>query len=252
MIGGTASIVTHAGDPWVFRTRPNALNTSRALSTFAVSTLHLTRIALIHLNDAGGMDTDANLRRDLKALGVTPVADESYPYAASDLTAQVLAIKRAGATALISNAAGPDDMLLLAHQMRQVGLHLTWLGNNILASELERQRGGALLYGTYAATDFAAGLSPEAAAFDRAFRAAFHLPGDEVNAYAYDGLNILARVMRRVGSAPQALRAGILAIRDYRGAEGTYNFDRNGDGLHQQIIVQNVQGRLRVIKVLVF
>jgi hypothetical protein len=32
--------------------------------------------------------------------------------------------------------------------------------------------------------------------------------------------------------------------------EGTYNFDRNGDGLRQYTIVQNVRGRLRVIKVI--
>jgi branched-chain amino acid transport system substrate-binding protein len=65
-------------------------------------------------------------------------------------------------------------------------------------------------------------------------------------------VKILAKVMRKVTRDPQALRQGILAIHGYRGAMGTYNFDRNGDGLHQYTIVQNVNGHLCVIRVLAF
>jgi hypothetical protein len=58
--------------------------------------------------------------------------------------------------------------------------------------------------------------------------------------------------MRKVTTDPQAIRQGNLTIRGYRGATGTYNFDRHGDGLHQYTIVQNVSGHLRVIRVLAF
>jgi branched-chain amino acid transport system substrate-binding protein len=136
--------------------------------------------------------------------------------------------------------------------LHQAGVHLIWLGNPGLASEPTRRLAGALLYGTYAAADYAAGQSPEAGAFDRASRAAFRLPGVHASAYAYDGLQILAMAMRKVGTNPHAIRRGILSIRGYRGVMGTYSFDPNGEGLHQQTIVQNVHGRLRVIKVISF
>jgi branched-chain amino acid transport system substrate-binding protein len=83
-------------------------------------------------------------------------------------------------------------------------------------------------------------------------RATFHLAGNFTSGYGYDAVQILARVMRKVGTAPRAIRQGILAIRGYRGVMGIYNFDRNGDGLRQYTIVQNVNGRLRVVKVLSF
>jgi branched-chain amino acid transport system substrate-binding protein len=58
--------------------------------------------------------------------------------------------------------------------------------------------------------------------------------------------------MRKVGTNPYAIRRGVLGIQGYRGVEGTYNFDHFGDGLHQYTVVQNVQGRLQVVKVLSF
>ena len=252
VIGGTAPITTHEGDRWVFRTRPNQLIEERVLTTFAVSTLHLRRIAIFHGTDTGGTGFEAALLTDLKALGIVPLTNQSFVEKTADLTAQVLAIKKSGATALLSEASFASDFVLLARQMHQVGLHLTWLGTAALPAAETLRGAGALLYGTYAVTDYVPGQSPEAAAFDRYSRAVLHLPGDFASAYAYDGVQILARVMRKVGTAPGAIRRGILNIRGYHGVQGTYNFDRNGDGLRQDTMVQNVQGRLRVVKVLSF
>jgi branched-chain amino acid transport system substrate-binding protein len=251
IIGGSAPTTTHSGDPWVFRTRPNAIYSARAQTTFAVSTLHLSRIALFYNDNTTGKEIHRLQRGDLKALGVTPVTEQAYPVLAHDLTAQVLAIKKSGATALITEGQEPSDYRLLARQMRQVGVHLAWVGDPIVALTAVLP-GATLLRGTYAVTDYIAAQSPEATAFDQALRAAYHIPGGFPEALTYDGLQILARVMRKVGTNPQAIRRGILSIRGYRGVEGTYNFDRNGDGLHQYTVVQNVQGRLRVVKVLSF
>ena len=43
---------------------------------------------------------------------------------------------------------------------------------------------------------------------------------------------------------PEAVRKAILAIRGYKGAEGEYNFDANGDGLHGYNIVRNEKGTI--------
>lgn len=174
------------------------------------------------------------------------------PATASDLTPQVQAIKQSGATALISFSAFPAQYLLLARQVRAAALHLTWLGDPVLSTPLVVQQGGAALYGTYAVVDYVPSQSPEAATFDRSLQAASRLGSNYLAGYVYDGLQILAMVMRKVGTDPRAIRQGILAIQGYRGVMGTYSFDRNGDGLRQENIVQNVQGQLRVIKVLTF
>jgi branched-chain amino acid transport system substrate-binding protein len=218
--------------------------------------LHLTRIAILHATDVGGVGFEAAQLADLKALGIVPLTDQSFTEGGADkppeLTAQVLAIKKSGARALISQAGLAIDCIVLAHQMQQVGLHLTWLGNAALAAAETRHGAGALLYGTYAVTDYVPAQSPQALAFNRYSEATLHLPGDFASGYAYDGVQILAKVMRKVGTDPRAIRHGILAIRGYRGVMGTYNFDKHGDGLRQETVVQNVHGRLHVIKVLSF
>jgi branched-chain amino acid transport system substrate-binding protein len=43
---------------------------------------------------------------------------------------------------------------------------------------------------------------------------------------------------------PEKVRAAILAIKKYEGAEGQYNFDERGDGLHGYNIVKNEKGNI--------
>jgi branched-chain amino acid transport system substrate-binding protein len=41
---------------------------------------------------------------------------------------------------------------------------------------------------------------------------------------------------------PEKIRQAILKVRDYKGAEGTYTFDKNGDGLHGYNLVKIENG----------
>jgi branched-chain amino acid transport system substrate-binding protein len=47
---------------------------------------------------------------------------------------------------------------------------------------------------------------------------------------------------------PQEIREAILSVKGYRGAEGTYDFDQNGDGLRGYNIVKNDNGKIVFIK----
>jgi hypothetical protein len=53
---------------------------------------------------------------------------------------------------------------------------------------------------------------------------------------------------RETVCAPQKIREAILSVKGYVGAEGTYNFDQNGDGLHGYNIVKNDNGKIVFIK----
>jgi branched-chain amino acid transport system substrate-binding protein len=252
IMGGTAPALTHEGDPWVFRTRPNDSYSAKALATFVVKTLHLNKIAVIHSSDAFGEGANTSVLAALKDLGVRPVTDQSYNNHDADLTPQALRIKRSGAQALISYITFDEDGVVLARQMHQLGVHVTWAGSPSLTTVTSRRLGGELLYGTYGVTDFALGQNAASVAFDRVYRAKYHAPADLYAGYVYDGVNILAIAMRKNGTAPDAIRSGILAIKGYEGVEGTYNFDKNGDGLHQYTVVRNVKGTIRIVKVLTF
>ena len=47
---------------------------------------------------------------------------------------------------------------------------------------------------------------------------------------------------------PEAIRKRLLAIKGYKGAEGTYAFDQHGDGLHGYNVVKNDHGKIVFLK----
>ncbi|SFU79763.1 hypothetical protein SAMN05421543_108104 [Alicyclobacillus macrosporangiidus] len=52
----------------------------------------------------------------------------------------------------------------------------------------------------------------------------------------------------RVMTSPDQIRQGLLGTHDYHGAEGVYNFDEHGDGLHGYNVVQVKDGKIVEIK----
>jgi branched-chain amino acid transport system substrate-binding protein len=50
------------------------------------------------------------------------------------------------------------------------------------------------------------------------------------------------------GTEPDKIRSAILGICGWKGVEGTYCFDKNGDGLHGYNVVRNENGRITYIK----
>src|SRR5713226_3410407 len=54
MIGGTDPALTHAGNPWLFRFRPNDTYTVRVMADFGTNTLGKKKWAIVHATDAFG------------------------------------------------------------------------------------------------------------------------------------------------------------------------------------------------------
>ena len=52
------------------------------------------------------------------------------------------------------------------------------------------------------------------------------------------------RSTRPARPSPTKIREAILSIKKFPGAEGEYNFDQNGDGLHGYNIVKNEKGKI--------
>ena len=56
-------------------------------------------------------------------------------------------------------------------------------------------------------------------------------------------IGVLSAAIRKAGSTdPGKIREAILSTKGYKGAEGEYNFDQFGDGLHGYNIVRNEKG----------
>jgi branched-chain amino acid transport system substrate-binding protein len=249
MIGGTDPQLTHMGNPWLFRFRPNDTYSARVIADYGVKTLDKKKWAIVHSTDAFGTSGMKNLVEDLKGMGVEPALVQGYTNNSQDFTPVVLAVKQSGADVMATYMTLPPDLAIFARQLRQLGVNIAWVGSPSAVATDALKLAGPALYGSYAVADFAADSSPAAKEFAAKYEANYKSAADLFGAWTYDAVHVLALAIDNAKSLePQKIRDAILSVKDYPGVEGTYNFDQNGDGLHGYNVVKNDNGKIVFIK----
>jgi len=246
MIGGTDPTLTHMGNPWLFRFRPNDSYSGSVIADYGVKTLNKKKWAIVHSTDAFGTAGGKALADALGKLpGATVALDQGYANQSQDFTPVVLAIKQSGADVLGSYFTFENDLGVFARQLRQLGVNIPWVGSPSIVNVSALKLAGPALYGTFGVADYAEDSSPASKAYGKAYREVAKVAPDNQSSWTYDAMTILCMAINKAGKTdPQAIRAAILAVRKYAGAEGEYNFDANGDGLHGYNIVKNEKGTI--------
>jgi branched-chain amino acid transport system substrate-binding protein len=245
MIGGTDPQLTHMGNPWLFRFRPNDLYSAQVIASYGLKTLGKKKWAIVHSTDAFGSNGMKNLVEVLKGMGVEPVLVQGYTNNSQDFTPVALAVKQSGADVMATYMTFETDVGIFAKQLRQLGVNTAWVGSPSTAVTTALKLAGPALYGVYSISDFDANSSPAAKEFATKYEAAYKSAADLYGAWTYDAVHVLALAIDSAKSLdPQKIRDAILNVKSYAGAEGTYDFDANGDGLHGYNIVKNDNGKI--------
>jgi branched-chain amino acid transport system substrate-binding protein len=242
MIGGTDPVLTHMGNPWYIRFRPNDIYSARVIADYGAKALGKKKWAIVHSTDAFGTSGMKYLVEALKVMSIEPVLIQGYPNNSQDFTAVALAVKQSGADVMATYMFDTDQGIF-AKQLRQLGVTPTWVGSPSTVTTTALKLAGAALYGSYGVVDFNNDSSAAAKAFSAKYEAAYKFPADFYASWTYDAVNVLAgSIGEAKGLEPEKLRRAILAVKGFAGAEGTYTFDKNGDGLHGYNIVKNNNG----------
>ncbi len=246
MFGGTDPALTHMGAQWLFRCRPNDSFSGRVIAAYGSETLQKKKWALVHSTDAFGTGGAKALTAALGDAGCTVALDQGYPNQSQDFSSIVLAIKQSGAEILGSYFTFETDLAIFARQLRQLGVTIPWVGSPSIIDATAVKLAGPALYGTFGVADYAEASSEASTEFGKAYRAASgNVPPDNFSAWTYDALGILTTAINAAGSTdPAKIREAIIAIKGYKGAEGEYNYDQNGDGLRGYNIVRNEKGTI--------
>ncbi len=245
MIGGTDPALTHMGNQWLFRFRPNDSYSGRVIADYGVNTLGKKKWAVLHSTDAFGTAGGKALSAALEKLGSPAVLDQGYANQSQDFTPVVLAIKQSGADILGSYFTFENDLGIFARQLRQLGVTIPWVGSPSIVNITALKLAGPALYNTYGVADYAEDSSDASKAFGKIYRDAVKVAPDNQSSWPYDAVTVLSAAINKAGSTdPTKVREAILAIKKFPGAEGEYNFDQNGDGLHGYNIVKNDKGTI--------
>ncbi len=251
MIGGSNYGLTHSGSKWVFRCRPHDGFSAKVMAKTAVEDLKFKKVAVIHASDAFGNGGRDLVVQELRRLGHEPVLVQGYNNGEKDFTAVLTALKQSGADGLITYMTFSTDVGIMAKQIKQLGIKVTWLGSPSITAIDGRKLAGDALYGTYGVADFHVDASPKAREFAAAYKGKHNLLPDVYSSWAYDGVLVLAEAMKKAPDLkPESIRKAILAIKNFWGAEYVYNFDENGDGLDHYHIVKNENDTIKLFKTL--
>src|SRR5271156_1881636 len=245
MIGGTDPALTHMGNQWLFRFRPNDSYSGIVIAEYGVKTLAKKKWAVLHSTDAFGTAGGKALADALVKLGTPSILDQGYANQSQDFTPVVLAVKQSGADVLGTYFTFENDLGIFARQLRQLGVTIPWVGSPSVVAVSSTKLAGPALFGTYGVADYAEDSSDASKAFGKAYRDAYKTAPDNQSAWPYDAITILSAAINKAGSTdPTKIREAILAVKKYAGAEGEYNFDANGDGLHGYNVVRNEKGTI--------
>jgi branched-chain amino acid transport system substrate-binding protein len=243
--GGTDPALTKMGNPWLIRFRPNDTYSARVIASYGVATLGKKNWAIVHSTDAFGASGFKALSAALDRIGAKVATDQGYPNQSQDFTPVVLAIKSSGADAIGSYFTFENDLAVFARQLRQLGVTLPWVGSPSIVAANALKLAGPAIWGTYGVADYAADSSLEAKEFAKLYGAVSNVPPDNYSSWTYDAVGVLCAAIEKAGSTePGKIREAILSTKGYKGAEGEYNFDQFGDGLHGYNIVRNEKGTI--------
>jgi branched-chain amino acid transport system substrate-binding protein len=245
MFGGTDPALTHMGNQWLFRCRPNDSYSGRVLADFGMKTLGKKNWAIVHSTDAFGTAGGKALADAVGKGGGTIAIDQGYANQSQDFTPVVLAVKQSGADILGSYFTFENDLGIFARQLRQLGVNIPYVGSPSIVNVVATKLAGPALYNTYGVADYAEESSEASKTFGKMYRDVAKAAPDNQASWPYDAITILGKAMNKAGTTePKAVRDAILAIKGHPGAEGEYNFDQNGDGLHGYNVVKNEKGNI--------
>ena len=243
--GGTDPALTKMGNPWLIRFRPNDTYSGRVIASYGVDTLGKKNWAIVHSTDAFGVGGFNALSASLGKLGAKVALDQGYPNQSQDFTPIVLAIKSSDADVIASYTTFDNDIAIFARQLRQLGVTTSWIGSPSITTRGAIKLAGPALWGAYGVADFVVDSSPEAKEYARLYADVVNAPPDGYGSWTYDAIGVLCAAINKAGSTdPGKIREAILSTKGYKGAEGEYNFDQYGDGLHGYNIVRNEKGAI--------
>lgn len=249
LIGGTDPGLTKTGNPWLFRARPNDGYSAKVIADFGVNTLGKKKWAIVHATDAFGTGGKNALVDALKALGAQPVLVQGFTSNTQDFTPVILAIKQAGADIIGTYIPNSPDVGIFSKQLRQLGVNVPWVGSPSVATATAMKLGQEALFGTYAIADFTPGANTEAQTYAAKYKERFNVDPDFYSSWAYDAVHLIANAVKATNSTkPEDLKKAFLSTNGWKGVEGTYHFDKNGDGLHGYNIVKNDAGKITFVK----
>ncbi len=251
LVGGTNATITKQGNPWLFRCRVSDEIVGAILVKYVKDELKLTKIGIIHSNEAFGSGGADAIEQYAKQFGLKVVARERLNLGDRDFTAQLLTIKKSGAEVLIPYSAGTEEFARILVQYKQMGAPFKFMGPPAIAQKPTLDLARDAAEGLLGFVDSVSGMSPANKKFVEAYQKEYNGAEPDPQApWSYDAVYLLAHAIKKVGEDRAKIREALLATKGFEGALGTYTFTADGDGLRGGPIAVIKNGKPQLVKMI--
>ena len=250
LVGGTNATLTHRGNEWLFRMRPDDSIAAQAMVKYIKEDLKLGKLSILHDSDAfgtGGADLVEKAARDF---GIAVGRREKYSTGDNDYTPQLLNIKNSAPDILVLYITNASDAGKIIKQFRQLGLGFKLMGSPSVAQNITINLAGDALNGVYVTVDYVPESTEVSKDYAAAYKKKYNQAPDDLSAWAYDSLYIFAKAIANANTLDKAkVRSAIAAIKNEKRVVGTVSFDKFGNGLHSVSVVTMQSGQKQLQKV---
>ncbi|MFV0282002.1 MAG: ABC transporter substrate-binding protein [Rhodoblastus sp.] len=188
---------------YIFRTSANDLIQSGMIAHEAIKRQNFKKPAILADSTNYGQLGKDDLIRALDALGVKPVTTEKFNIGDTDMTAQVLRAKEAGADVILTYAIGPE-LAQIANAMAKLGWKAPMIGSWTLSMASFIDTAGANGNGAIMPQTFIQlPTTPKRKAFIEAYQKKYNvdrMPSPVSAAQGYDSVYLLAAAIKQAGS----------------------------------------------------
>jgi branched-chain amino acid transport system substrate-binding protein len=248
LIGGTNANLTKVGNQWLFRFRPDDSIAANAMVNYALNDLKATKIAILHDSDAFGTGGADIIEEALKKAGKPAVTRQKYTTDTQDFTAQLLAIKSAGADTLCLYTTNQKDGSVILRQIKEQGLKLNVIGSPSYSQTLIQDLPAEITENVNVVMDYFPGRTPENQEYAAAWKAKYNSSPDSLSAWNWDAIHLASQIIAQVGTDKNKFREALLAAKGWKGAVGTINFNSQGNGLNSVDLAQYKAKTLTFVK----
>jgi len=219
------------GGPWIFSIMPLGDYEGKAQVEFVWDDLKVREVVIMYINNAFGMGMSKVVKDEWEKRGGKVLAYEAHAQDATDFRTQLTKIKALKPKVIIVESYYTESGLLVK-QASELGLKgVQWISYAAVQTPQFIEIGGKAAEG-YICT--VAGWDPEdprkiVQDYKKNIKAKYNVEPEMYGAMTYDGIKLLAQVMRKHGTTSEAIRKGLHEVRDFEGVTGTgVRFDKDG------------------------
>ena len=226
--------IRDAGD-YVFRMQPDARYYIRQLVPFVYNKLKIRKVSMLNVNNDFGVDQAKVFTEEFTKIGGQVLSTEVFEQGASDFKTELIKIKAKKPDAVF--APGYTELAIILKQAKELGLKQRFFASvpfenpQIIIAAGNSAEG--VIYPHHFDPD---AESPLTKAYQKAYIMKYGRQSEGFAALAYDGLMIVAHVLKEVGTDSEKIKNALYQIKDFPGVTGNTTFDEHGDVIKPIVI----------------